>query len=42
MDPQAVTFANLLKAAGYATCLAGKRQLGRSFGAVAKRGMHND
>jgi arylsulfatase A len=28
MDPQAVTFANLLKAAGYATCMAGKWQLG--------------
>jgi arylsulfatase A len=28
MDPQAVTFANLLKPAGYATCVAGKWQLG--------------
>jgi arylsulfatase A len=28
MDPQAVTFANLLKPAGYTTCIAGKWQLG--------------
>ena len=28
MDPEAVTFANLLKPAGYATCMAGKWQLG--------------
>jgi arylsulfatase A len=29
MDPNATTFANLLKSAGYATCIAGKWQLGR-------------
>jgi len=29
MDPQATTFANLLKQAGYATCITGKWQLGR-------------
>ena len=29
MDPNAVTFAQLLKRAGYATCIAGKWQLGR-------------
>jgi arylsulfatase A len=29
MNPKAVTFANLLKAAGYATCIAGKWGLGR-------------
>lgn len=29
MDPNAVTFAHRLKAAGYATCIAGKWQLGR-------------
>jgi arylsulfatase A len=29
MDPQAVTFGNLFKQAGYATCIAGKWQLGR-------------
>jgi arylsulfatase A len=29
MDPQAVTFANLLRQAGYATCITGKWQLGR-------------
>jgi len=28
MDPEAVTFANILKNAGYATCIAGKWQLG--------------
>lgn len=28
MDPKCVTFANLLKQAGYATCIAGKWQLG--------------
>lgn len=30
MDPESVTFATLLKSAGYATCMAGKWQLGRS------------
>jgi arylsulfatase A len=29
MDPQATTFANLLRQAGYATCITGKWQLGR-------------
>jgi arylsulfatase A len=29
MDPQAVTFGNYFKQAGYATCMAGKWQLGR-------------
>ena len=29
MDPQAVTFGNLLKQAGYATCITGKWQLGQ-------------
>ena len=29
MDPNAVTFANMLKPAGYSTCIAGKWQLGR-------------
>jgi arylsulfatase A len=29
MDPQAVTFGNLFKQAGYTTCIAGKWQLGR-------------
>jgi arylsulfatase A len=29
MDPKAVTFGNLLKQAGYATCIAGKWQLGQ-------------
>ena len=31
MDSQAVTFGNLLKQAGYATCIAGKWQLGRDI-----------
>src|SRR5688572_20398382 len=32
MDPKCVTFANVLKQAGYATCIAGKWQLGRDAG----------
>lgn len=32
MDKKAVTFANLLKPAGYATCITGKWQLGRDPG----------
>jgi arylsulfatase A len=31
MDPQAETFGNLFKQAGYATCMAGKWQLGRDL-----------
>jgi arylsulfatase A len=38
MDPHAVTFANRLKAAGYATCIAGKWQLGRDPGLPKKFG----
>ena len=38
MDPQAVTFANLLKQAGYATCIAGKWQLGQDLGLPKKFG----
>jgi arylsulfatase A len=38
MDPQAVTFANLLKRAGYATCIAGKWQLGRDLDLPKKFG----
>lgn len=30
MDPKSVTFANLLKTAGYATCIVGKWQLGQA------------
>ena len=38
MDPQAVTFANPLKAAGYATCIAGKWQLGEDLERPRKYG----
>jgi arylsulfatase A len=38
MDPQAATFANLLKQAGYATCIAGKWQLGQDLGLPKKFG----
>jgi len=38
MDPHAVTFANLLKPAGYATCIAGKWQLGRDLDLPKKFG----
>jgi arylsulfatase A len=31
MDPQAVTFGNLLRQGGYATCIVGKWQLGRDL-----------
>jgi arylsulfatase A len=38
MDPQAVTFGNLFQQAGYATCMAGKWQLGRDLGLPKKYG----
>jgi arylsulfatase A len=38
MDPRSVTFAHLLKQAGYATCIAGKWQLGRALGLPGKFG----
>jgi arylsulfatase A len=38
MDPEAVTFAHLLKRAGYATCMAGKWQLGREVDLPKKFG----
>ena len=38
MDPQAVTFGNLLKQAGYATCIAGKWQLGHDLDLPKKFG----
>ena len=38
MDPQAVTFGNLFQQAGYATCMAGKWQLGRDVGLPKKYG----
>ena len=38
MDPQAVTFANVLKQAGYATCITGKWQLGRDIDLPKKFG----
>jgi arylsulfatase A len=38
MDPEAVTFAHLLKRAGYATCMVGKWQLGRDVGLPKKFG----
>jgi arylsulfatase A len=38
MDPQAVTFANLLQQAGYATCIVGKWQLGRDLALPKKFG----
>jgi arylsulfatase A len=42
MDPQAVTFGNLLRQAGYATCIAGKWQLGRDIGLPKKFGFDED
>jgi arylsulfatase A-like enzyme len=38
MDPKAVTFAHLLKGAGYATCMAGKWQLGQDVDLPKKFG----
>jgi arylsulfatase A len=38
MDPQCVTFGNVLKQAGYATCVTGKWQLGQDPGLPAKFG----
>ena len=38
MDPKSVTFGNLLKAAGYATCIVGKWQLGRDVDLPKKFG----
>jgi len=38
MDPNAVTFGQLLKSAGYATCIAGKWQLGRDINLPRKFG----
>lgn len=38
MDPKATTFAHLLKGAGYATCIAGKWQLGRDVDLPKKFG----
>jgi arylsulfatase A len=38
MDPQAVTFGNLFKQAGYATCMTGKWQLGRDVPLPKKYG----
>ncbi|MBN1509047.1 MAG: sulfatase-like hydrolase/transferase [Sedimentisphaerales bacterium] len=38
MDPQAVTFANVLHQAGYATCIVGKWQLGRDIDLPKKFG----
>jgi arylsulfatase A len=38
MDPKEVTFGNLFKAAGYATCMTGKWQLGRELEKPKKYG----
>jgi arylsulfatase A len=38
LDPRAVTFGNLLKGAGYATCIVGKWQLGHEVGLPKKFG----
>jgi arylsulfatase A len=38
MDPKEVTFGNLFKSAGYATCMAGKWQLGREVGKPKRYG----
>jgi arylsulfatase A len=38
MDPKEVTFGNLFKTAGYATCMAGKWQLGRELEKPKKYG----
>nr|MCU0248453.1 sulfatase-like hydrolase/transferase [Bryobacter sp.] len=38
MDPKSVTFGNLLKTAGYATCIAGKWQLGQDVDLPKKFG----
>jgi arylsulfatase A len=38
LDPEATTFANLLRKGGYATCIAGKWQLGHGFDGPKKFG----
>jgi arylsulfatase A len=38
MDPEQTTFGNLMKGAGYATCITGKWQLGRDLALPAKFG----
>lgn len=38
LEPSQITFGNLLKSAGYSTCIAGKWQLGRDFALPGKFG----